>query len=256
MKENLMDVTFLILIRLDSLERLENILYVTNTLTRYFNTNVKLLEAADHNNRILKSLISSKIDYRFIEDKDPVLHKTKHFNQMINETETPFISIWDADTVVDKRAVLDAVNRLRSGDADMAFPYDGFIYNTSEIIKNRFLEKRNIQFLRRNKGKMELLYDQLLVGAAVLMNKSSFIYAGMENELHYGWGNDDFDRYHRFVNLGLKIYRVNTALFHLSHPRGVNSAFRSTISTNISKSVLYNVENSSCEELRAKFVHK
>ena len=51
----------------------------------------------------------------------------------------------------------------------------------------------------------------------------------MDNEEQYGWGNDDFDRFYRARNYGLKIYNADNVLFHLSHPRSLNSQYRSFI---------------------------
>ena len=100
---------------------------------------------------------------------------------------------------------------------------------------------------------MDKLYPHLLVGGAVLMNKLKYCKAGMENEQHYGWGNDDFDRYYRFVGLGYKIHKVNTPLFHLSHSRNNNSQFRSIIANKISFAAMNKIENSSAQELQNNF---
>jgi len=216
MKSDLNDVSFLILIRLDSIQRLENIITVTNMLTKYFDTKIFVFEADSYNNGILKSLLSKKINYQFKEDKDPVLYKTKHINSMIPDITSKYIAIWDADIVVNKNAILEAVSKLRSHKANVAYPYNGKCFNTSEILRAFFLKRKDIRLLYRHISKMELLYKHPLVGGAVLVDKEKYIYAGMENEKHYGWSNDDFDRYYRFERLGFEIYRVNTCLFHLS----------------------------------------
>jgi hypothetical protein len=48
-------------------------------------------------------------------------------------------------------------------------------------------------------------------------------------KLGYGWGNEDTERYHRFQNLGYKIYRTSGPLYHLSHPRDLNGKFHSEL---------------------------
>lgn len=228
MKIDLKDVTFLILIRLDSLQRLENIITVTESICNNFNTNIVVLEAASYNNRILKFLLNKKISYQFIEDKDPILYKTKYFNMMAHNVDTKFLAIWDSDILIDKKTIEKSINQLRNENADVSFPYNGQCFEVSEIIRNLYLKKKDIRLLYRNKAKMDLLYEQLLVGGAVFVNKEKYVYAGMENEKYYGWGNDDFDRYWRFKGLSYKIFRTDNCLFHLSHPRYINSQFRST----------------------------
>lgn len=249
MKADLTDITFLILIRLDSIERLENLLTVTDSLLRYFNTNIYVLEADHYNNGVLKRLLSRKIRYQFVEDKDPVLYKTRYFNRMTSNIETPFMAIWDADIAIDKENIEQSLMLLRNKKADIVYPYNGKCFDVSPILRTFYLKKKTIRSLHKHKNKMELLHDRLLVGGAVLMDKEKFVYAGMENEKHYGWGNDDFDRYYRFIALGYKVHRINTCLFHLWHPRGINSSYRMSFSEKMTRGELLKTENSSKEEI-------
>ena len=249
MKADLKDVTFLILVRLDSIQRLENVVTVTDALFKHFDTHVTVVEASGFNNGILQKLLNSKINYLFREDKDPILYKTKHFNAMMPDVSTQYIAIWDADVVVDKKAVLEAVAMLRSQTADAAYPYNGKCYNTSEILRTLFFKRKDIRVLYRHIDKMDLFHNRLLHGGAVLANREKYIQAGMENEKHYGWGDDDFDRFYRFERLGYKIHRVDTCLFHLSHPRATNSAFASSTQRKISSSERFKTESSSKEEI-------
>ena len=249
MKTDLTDITFLILVRLDSIERLENIVAVANSLVQYFCTNVVVVEAAAYNNHALEKMLDRKIAYTFVEDKDPVLHKTKYYNQMALEANTPFLSIWDADTVVDKEPIQKAVSHLRDGSADVAFPFNGYFMETSDILRSYYLEKRDVKILYRHQNKLTLLYDKSIVGGAVLFSKEKFISIGMDNEKHYGWGNDDYDRFYRFRNAGLEIYNTGNCLFHLSHPRSINSFYRSAIQESISKDEVRRTDSKSKEEI-------
>ncbi|MCL2737840.1 MAG: galactosyltransferase-related protein [Bacteroidales bacterium] len=254
MKVDLKDITFLILVRLDSVQRLENTLTVTEALLKYFDTNVTVVEASGYNNQVLKRLLNRKINYLFKEDKDPVLYKTRRFNAMTPNVATPYIAIWDTDVVVDKKAVLEAVTMLRNQTADVAWPYNGTCYNTSEILRTLFMKRKDIRVLYRHMDKMELLHHRSLVGGAVLVNREKYIYAGMENEKHYGWGDDDFDRCYRFERLGFKTHWVDTCLFHLSHPRAMNSSFASSAQKRISSYERFKTESSSKQEIQIKFL--
>jgi len=250
MKTDLKDVTFVIPVRLDSVQRLENTLVLVSQLHKFFDTNIVLVEIADYCNGILKSLIPKSVEYVFIEDKDSILYRTKHLNDVIPEVKTDLIALWDVDIVVDKKAVLEAVSFVRDGRADVAYPYNGICLETSEILRSYYLKKRDVRILHRNKEKLNNLYNRMLVGGGVIVNREKYIRAGMENETHYGWGNDDFDRYHRFMALDYKIHRVETPLFHLWHPRGDNSRFRSDIFRQISVAELLLIERSTEEEIK------
>jgi len=249
MKHDLRDFTFLILIRLDSIQRLENILAITSSLCQYFDTRITVLEAATHCNGILKSLLNKKINYRFIEDKDPIFYKTKYINRLLQDVETPFLSIWDADIVVDKQHVIEAASALQNNTADLALPYNGTCLDVPEILRNLYLKNKNIKYLQRNENKMNFLHNKKLVGGAVFIRKDKFIEAGRDNETHYGWGNDDFDRFERFSILGYRIFQTENPLFHLYHPRGANSFFGGLLLREISAWELATTMNSSAQEI-------
>lgn len=249
MKSNLKDVTFLILVRLDSIERLENIIITVKFLCKYFDTNIYIRESSSHNNKILSDILKKKIKYEYIEDKDPILYRTKNYNEMIVQVSTPFLAIWDTDIVPEKKTIIQCVEQLRKRHVDASYPYNGYCFNVSEIIREIFMDKEDICILHRHKNKMNLLYDQILYGGAIFINRQTYIAIGMENEIHYGWGNEDFDRHYRLIGLNKKIFRAEGYLFHLSHPRGVNSRFANNVNMKTSKKEISMLQNSSQTEI-------
>lgn len=58
-KIDLWDVTFNIILRLDSIERLENIIASITFLNRHFNTNVTVWECSYRDNGFLKKLLDN-----------------------------------------------------------------------------------------------------------------------------------------------------------------------------------------------------
>ena len=70
---------------------------------------------------------------------------------------------------------------------------------------------------------MNLLYTDDAVGGAFIINTKNYKYIGGENEDFYGWGIEDGERYMNWLNNGYRIFRAKGPLFHLSHPRGINS---------------------------------
>lgn len=233
MRTNLPDITFLILVRIDSVQRLENLSLVTTQLVESFNTNIYVKECARYNNHLLESILHHTIKYEYVEDKDPVFYRTMHLNKMISKISTPFFAIWDADVIVNKHSVIDCMEKLREGEICMALPYGGICYDISEIIKTLFLKKKDIRVLSRHKGKMETLYPPPLVGGAVLFDKKRYLEIGMENEKYYGWGNEDYDRHQRVLKKGFQVYHANSDLFHLTHPRDENGIYSNKLKKDI-----------------------
>jgi len=223
--KNIRDNTFLIPIRTDSIVRIENILLVTQFLIAHFDTNIRVLECALHNNGLLEKLLDKAIQYDFLEDNDPILFRTKYINQMVREAETPFVAIWDTDVIISVDQIINAVELLRNGKADFVYPYEKQFLDTTPIIRKMFLHEGNIEILEQNTKKMKKMYLPNPLGGAFLANAKSYKESGLENEDFYGWGGEDGERYYRWENLGYKVKQISGPLFHLSHPRGINSVF-------------------------------
>lgn len=219
------DLTFLLLVRLDSIGRLENILAVTEYIICNFFSPVIVLECAQYNNGLLKKLLDKKIQYSFQKDHDPILFRTKLLNQMVRCVETPFIAIWDTDVIAPVNQVVKAVELLRKREADFVYPYEKQFLDTSPILRKMYILGNKIESLQENMKKMKEMYPPNPMGGAFLANLKIYKDAGMENENFYGWGLEDGERFYRWENLGFKIQRIPGPLFHLSHGRGINSSF-------------------------------
>jgi hypothetical protein len=225
MKHDLKDVTFLILVRIDTIERIENLLACTEFLVSNFETQIEVLEVASYNNGIVKRLLSKRVNYAFAEDDDPILFRTKYLNCMLSSVKTPYVAVWDADVLLEIRQILETMNIIRNNQADCVFPYEKKMLDTSLILRKLYLKKKRIDFLSKNADKMKEMYPPVAVGGAFFCKLDSYIKIGLENEDFYGWGFEDGERYLRWKYSEYKVERVKGVLFHLSHPRGINSLF-------------------------------
>jgi hypothetical protein len=255
MKTELRDMTFIIPIRVDSMVRLENLILTVDCIQENFNTHIIVLEAATYNNGVIQALLKDII-YKFVEDKDPVFHKTKYLNMMAKTVKTYFIAIWDVDVILEKRQIEDSIQQLREGNYDVAYPYNGNYMDTSSILRNHYWIHRDIEFLKKHKEKMKSLYSVEgvigAVGGAVFTKTKKYLHSGMDNEAFYGWGLEDGERHYRWLELGYKIYRNKGCLFHLSHPRDLNGMFRSGIHHDKAKHNFNEIVNYGGDELRKK----
>lgn len=253
MKNNLMDVTFLITVRIDSIIRLENLLMTTRFLLRYFDCKIIVLEAAPYKNGFIKKMLNHRVEYYFIEDYDSVFYRTRYLNLIAEKVVTSYLCIWDADVIVAPIQIIEAVDKLRNNEYDVALPYDGRALDTTDIIRELFILNNRIDYLFKHIPKMQLLYSGLtLRGGAIFVTLEAYKNAGMENVAFYGWGSEDFERYDRWMILGYKIYITKGVLFHLTHPRGQNSKY-SRINQIINSEVkLFETRMSSSKELMKK----
>lgn len=226
-KITIKDVTFLFAVRIDSLERFENIKTVIEYIFTYFETNIIVLEADSKNSSLLKKYLPQQTNIIFVEDFDNTYHRTKYINILTRESSTPIIAVWDTDVVVNYKQILAAVLKLRDNSYDFAFPYDGRFVETGVDFRNQFINDQNIEPLERSTDNMFTPYTAIACGGGFLAVKKSYIEAGMENENFRSWGPEDGERVRRWRILNMRIIRVKGPMFHLFHPRGINSTFKS-----------------------------
>lgn len=247
-KEYLKDVTFLVIAKFDSIERLENTLHAVHYLDKYFDTNVKLWEYASWNNGIVKHLLPKGVDYEYHEDLDPVFYRTHFLNNMIETVTTEFVSVWDVDVVIDRKQIIEAVKKLRKG-TDIVYPYKVFYDTTDELRRIYFQQDCDLNVLFHHINYMIELYGPIPVGGAYLARTERYKESGKENEKFYGWGYEDGERYYRWINLGYKIERIEGPLFHLSHPRGINSIVaNSDLDILKKRELIYTIKNKNGNE--------
>jgi len=223
-KTDLTDTTFLVPIRIDSPERKENIESLIKFTFLHFITNFIVLEA-DSAQRFSFRYKQDRLLNIFIEDKDKVFHRTKWINQLITLTETPYAAVWDADAIAHPEQIVKSVNKLRSKEAVLSFPYDGKFYSCDKVSCYLFRKLLNIEILIKRVPVMKLMHGYHSVGGAFIVNKDKYIEAGRENENIYGWGPEDAERVKRLEKLGLSVQNNIGPLFHLEHFRGQNSWF-------------------------------
>ena len=245
-KTDLTDITFLIPVRIDSPDRQENLKLVLEFIKKHFDTNIIVLEA-DKKEQVHHPLIDRKI---FIEDHNPVFHRTKYLNQMTKKTSTPYLAIWDTDVLVLFTQIELALIQLRSRKADMVFPYDGRFYFTPAMFRQLYQQHKTMDVFEQNEDKFSLPAGKHSVGGAFMVNRDAYLNVGMENENFYGWGQEDVERVKRWEILGYRIKRIYGALYHLHHPRMGNSWYGSkAIEYNNRKELIRICRMQTCELL-------
>jgi hypothetical protein len=259
MKYDLTDTTFMIPVRVDTVVRLENLVLCVEYLLKKLDTHIAVLEAAPYNNGFIEQLLKDRVTYLFVEDKDPVYHKTKYVNQLAKEVKTDFLGIWDVDVIVDHEQILDAIQHLRQNLCDVAYPFDGDCYDTSELLRNHYIVHRDLEFLKVNRGKMQLMYNVEgvigAVGGAVFARTDKFRLSGMDNEAFYGWGLEDGERHYRWLSFDFGIYRSPGYIFHLTHTRDSNWMTSSKSHHKKSRHDINEIVNYTKEELYASFAN-
>lgn len=216
-KLNLTDVSFLIPIRIESVDRYRNLLLVIRYLTLYTNTHILILEA-DVSPKISSSILKKEVEYCFVVDSHEKFHRTHYINQLAMKAITPYICICDADIIIPIKQLEATIDLLRKGDV-YVLPYNGSVIFTKEEEKQQFIENCDPCVFDI---KIHLTH---VCGGAIFMNRDVFMQFGMSNEKITSWGPDDVEQKKRVEILGGSMSQTAGVLYHLAHSRGQNSTY-------------------------------
>jgi predicted glycosyltransferase involved in capsule biosynthesis len=227
----------------------ENLMAVVSYINMNFATSIHLLEASSYNNGILAMLLPKNVHITFIEDHDPVFHRTYYINKLLEQAKTPVVAVWDADVLVARDQVEKAVSLIRQNEAQFVLPFSGRFLNTSMLVREMYFKQKEISILQENEDKMERLYGDDPVGGGFFANRKAYTESGMENEYFYGWGHEDGERVNRWNILGYRFQKIDGCLYHLSHHRSINSRYHSKRQQEIKMTELERLGMMSKEEM-------
>jgi predicted glycosyltransferase involved in capsule biosynthesis len=180
---------------------------------------------ADSEQRYRVKKASRQIEYHFVMDKNPIFQHTLYLNYLYNLVKTPIIAGCDTDALVPPEQIIETVEQIEQRKAVMGLPYNGYMLLTNPSDIERYEITRNLKSLIENEENMPSMYGSLSVGGTFIVDREKYLQSGGENEYFLGWGPEDFERVKRIEILFSQqsVYRVAGCLFHLWHPRLLNS---------------------------------
>ncbi len=212
------DLTVTIPVRIDSPDRLRNLITCTNVLARQTNARV-IVGIRDPES--IRHLIDPRIELVVISDpSDSVFHRTRILNDLSRLATTDFIANLDCDVVVPNNQWNESLRQLRDNDYELVYPYDGVMMGVP-FSYHPWLERGDFASLPLT---MQQVMHPTSLGGCVIWNRQAFLDAGMENEHLISWGFDDDERFARANSLGMTVHRVNGCVYHIDHHRGVDSS--------------------------------
>ena len=234
MKIDLSQATFIIPIRIESSDRLRNVITITAFLVENFDTNIIVKEVdsksvfQEQAMPILEEIVEGDIwkNFNFIFERSdaPLFHRQRVLNEMIMEADTDIVVNYDCDVILPIESYKSAYNSIMDGVYDVVYPYGSGMYQkqvaaTDEVVSS-FLETGDYKFL--DKVSKDHTSD---FGWAQFFKKQVYIDGGMENENFKAYAPEDKERFYRFKTLGYNVGRINDYVYHLEHARGENSWF-------------------------------
>lgn len=217
------NLTFLLPVRIDSPERLANLTAVLRFYTASTDARIIVLEADDAPKAQSAIEPGGRIRYEFVKDDSPVFHHTRLNNMLLSMARTRYAALWDVDAIAPVAQIREAMSLLSEEGHAMAYPYGGMYWCVGETFSGIFRRTLDPRALTDFPQSRYLLCGYHSVGGAVLVDVARYAECGWDNENIVGWGPEDAERFKRLEILGRTPARTGGALYHLHHPRGMNS---------------------------------
>ena len=133
MRTNLSEATFIIPIRIESPDRMRNVITTTAFLLENFKTNIIIKEVDKESVfekealPILESILDVDIweNFNFIFEKsdEPLFHRQRVLNEMIMECETDIVVNYDCDVILPKESYILAYKGIMDNIYDVCLLY-------------------------------------------------------------------------------------------------------------------------------------
>jgi hypothetical protein len=229
---DLSNVTFIIPIRIESQDRLRNIITITAFLLENFNTNI-IIKEVDSSSvfqkdalPILKNILDVEVNitHIFEENHQSLFHRQKVLNEIILMCKTDIVVNYDCDVLLPIDSYCKAYDFIFNNTYDIVYPYGQGMYQkqvkaTDEIVSH-FLQTKDFDYLDKHSN-----IHTSDFGWVQFFDRQVYIDGGMENENFKSYAPEDKERFYRFTTLGYNVGRIDDYVYHLEHIRGENSWF-------------------------------
>ncbi len=249
---DLKNVDFIVPLRIDTGDRLRNVIMTTSYLLHHFDCTVTIKEV-DSEHRfeefalpVIKRLVDTKNLNHIWEEEtrtDDAFHRTKVLNDMVMDSKCDIVVNYDTDLILPVDTYTQAVEMLQ-GEYDVVYPYRfgnhgerkvnlPFTIETQEDMDNFETKEVASEFIKGYDNTVlddhffyyhsEQGYGWAEYGMVQFFNRQAYIDGYLENENFIAYAPEDCERYHRWELLGYNIGRVDNYAYHLEHQRTQNS---------------------------------
>ena len=225
------DLTFIIPTRIETEDRLRNIISSVSYLLKHLPAKVIVKEVAPQSTfkfraipEIKKYADISNLTHIYEQTSEPLFCKSKVLNDLIVAADTKFVANYDADCILPLTSYHQAYAILASDKADVVYPYGCGIYQWKAEynmqVYQEFISTLDYRILDKRKS-----LSNSTIGWTQFVNRQKYIDSYMMNENFVSWGCEDDEFYFRMSTLGNRIARVDDYVYHLEHSRTDNSWF-------------------------------
>ena len=241
---DLTKTTFIIPLRIETDDRMRNIITTLIYLTRNFDTKIIVKEVDKESVylRDVKPLLEQALEpemlacihHIFEQSDDFTFHRTKILNDMLWMVDTPVVANYDSDILLPLESYINATNMISKGwvhpDAEgskpvkVIYPYGYGDYQFQchvgdNEVTNFINSGFNFEYFNGHMRQWDAKY-----GFCQFFDTKEYKKLGGENENFIAYGYEDDERHFRF-NLLSSVGRIHEYVYHLEHGRTKNSWF-------------------------------
>ena len=241
---DLTKTTFIIPLRIETDDRMRNIITTLIYLTRNFDTKI-IVKEVDKESVYLRDVqplleqalepdMLNCITHIFEESDEFTFHRTKILNDMLWMVDTPVVANYDSDIILPLESYINATNMIAKGwvhpDAEggqpvkIIYPYGFGDYQFQchvgdNEVTNFINSGFNFEYFNGHMRQWDAKY-----GFCQFFDTEEYKRLGGENENFVAYGYEDDERHFRF-NLLSSVGRIHEYVYHLEHGRTKNSWF-------------------------------
>ena len=241
---DLTKTTFIIPLRIETADRMRNIITILIYLTRNFDTKIivkEVDESSVYEREVLPILEQALepewlecITHIFEKSDDFTFHRTKILNDMLWMVDTPVVVNYDSDILLPLETYINATNMIAKGwvhpdvengkPVKVIYPYGCGNYQFEchvgdNEVTNFINSGFNFEYFNGHMRQWDAKY-----GFCQFFDTEEYKKLGGENENFVAYGYEDDERYFRF-NLLSSVARIDEYVYHLEHGRTKNSWF-------------------------------
>jgi len=229
------DLTFLMPCRIESEDRLRNVITSISYLSYYFPQSKIIIKESDSESTIQKNVIPvirnifgkhpENLHHVFEKTDDKFFYKTRILNDLLLLSDTKIVYNYDVDVVYPISSYQTAYEMISNMQFDAVYPYGCGVYQYAvdypvSLFESFIHSNFDLSVLRSNS-----VLKPSVMGWGQMIDRQVYINSYMWNENFISWGAEDCEYYYRLQALGHKVGRVNDVVYHLEHSRTFNSHY-------------------------------
>ena len=230
-KIDLSRATFIIPIRIESDDRLRNVITSVCFLLSNFDTNIIIKEVdktSVFNEKVYPQIKEfcdgvEGLTHVFEPSEESSFHRQRVLNDMVMMANTEVVVNYDCDIILPVTSIKQAYDRLVNKTSDVVYPYGNGDFQLQVFADDQVVTDFLVNNFDYNAfTPVSKPYDAKY-GFVQFFNRDVYIEGGLENENFIAYAPEDVERYYRYTTLGYRVSRISDVIYHLEHSRTPNS---------------------------------